>query len=105
MVFSISTGSDGTPEIKPVKQKADNFEKPLTDKIEHQDHYEIIMDVPGITNEDQIKLIVNIDNIEFIAENDEFHYKQKIEFDKTINKKIKAQLKNRTIVLKVFKKN
>lgn len=102
--FGFSFGPDGKPVIHKLNKEND-FQRPFTDLIEYSDHYEIIMDTPGITSDDQVKIMVEDRELRLLAVNGDVRYRSKIPFKKKVDKNITALLKNRTLIITVPIKN
>ena len=102
--FSFSLGPDGKPVVHNYSKQYE-FQIPFCDLIEYPDHYEIIMDTPGINSDKQVKIMVEDHELRLLAVNGDIKYKSKIPFKRKVNKNISAILKNRTLIITVPFKN
>ncbi len=111
--FSMNVGPDGVPKInmmdmdgtnpmdalKKLKQEPE-FETPYSEIMDFDDHFNIIIEIPGIHELDDIKMDFNEDGLEIIAENmsANIKYKTTINIDKSLKKNIRDVTLNNGIL-------
>lgn len=111
--FSLNIGPDGIPKINMMdldganpldmfsnlKQQSE-FETPYYEIMDFEDYINIIVELPGIANLDEINMDFTDDGLEIIAENliSNIKYKSLINLDKSHQKDLKDVILNNGIL-------
>ena len=112
--FSISIGPDGVPKFKNLSNEnlgsnmfsnQFGYDTPIMDIVEHDTFYEILVETPGITNNNQVKIEVEDNKMVFSAVNGDIKYRKNIQFNRLLENNPEIAVKNRTCVIKIMIQN
>ncbi len=109
--FSFIIGPDGKPEIgkfghirKAYTSKGDpNIRVPLTDIIERNNEIIVLVELPGV-NEENIHILIKSGKIHVLASSDKRRYKKVIPLPKTVDtSSLKTEYRNGILEIKLNK--
>lgn len=97
--FSIKLGGDDMPTFT-----TENIIQPAVDIFEHNEYYEIILEIVGVTDTSQVHVEVSENNCIITAlAADGTHYECPLQLAKKLSSKYEIDVKNRLVLVKLSK--